>query len=129
MAQGATSIPNTGATVTVATINLQAGTYLINAKMWLSNTQTAKTHYVKCSLVVQDAVPNILDSDSTTVTVVSAQASGIPGASALPFVVANVFPTPVTVTLNCVRLDTNTGSTSAFDIKLTASEISTIITQ
>jgi hypothetical protein len=129
MAQGATAVPNTGASVTLATVNLAAGTYLINAKMWLSNTQTAKTHYVKCSLVVQDTSNAIVDSDSTTVTVVSAQAAGIPGATALPFVVANVFPTSVTVTLNCVRLDTNTGTTSAFDIKLTAAEISAIVNQ
>jgi hypothetical protein len=115
--------------VTLTSINLAAGTYLINGKMWLSNTQVSKTHYVKCSLVVQDAGANILDSDSTTVTVVNAQASNIPGATALPFVVANAFATPVTVTLNCARLDTNTGSTSAFDIKLTAAEISAVVSQ
>src|SRR5262249_33319623 len=129
MAQGATVIPNSGATVTLATVNLQAGTYLINAKMWLSNTQTAKTHYVKCSLVVQDTSNAVVESDTTTVTVASAQGVGIPGATALPFVVANAFPTPVTATLNCLRLDSNAGSTSAFDIKLTASEVTTIVTQ
>ena len=127
--QGAASIPNTGATVTLANMALNGGTYLINAKMWLSNSQTAKTHYVKCSLVVQDASANIIDSDSTTVTVVSAASAGVPGATALPFVVANVFTAPVTVTLNCQRMDSNAGSTSAFDIKLTAAEISAVVSQ
>src|SRR5207245_2903783 len=42
-AQGAAVIPNTGSSVTLTTVNLSAGTYLINAKMWLSNTQTSKT--------------------------------------------------------------------------------------
>jgi hypothetical protein len=128
--QGAASIPNTGASVTLTTVNLRGGTYLINAKMWLSNSQTSKTHYVRCSLLAQDAGGNIIDSDSTTATVVSAQSgSSIPGATALPFVIANVFPNPITVTLNCIRLDRNTGSTSAFDIKVTASQVSTLVTQ
>jgi len=130
MAAAATSIPNTGASVTLASMALNEGTYLVDAKMWLSNAQTAtaKAHYVKCSLVAQDTGGTIVDSDSTTVTVVTGQA-GISGATALPFVVANVFPTPVTITLNCMRLDTNPGSTSAFDIKLTAAVVSTIVTQ
>jgi len=58
----------------------------------------------------------------------AAQSSSIPGAVTLPFVIANVFPNPITVTLNCLRLDRNSGSTSAFDIKVTASQISTIVT-
>ena len=128
LAQGATTIPNTGASVTLTSVNLSSGTYLINAKMWLSNTQTAKTHYVKCSLVAQDTSANVVDSDSTTVTVVSAISSSIPGATALPFVIANTFPTSITVSLNCQRLDTNSGTTSAFDIKLTASQVSTVVT-
>ena len=57
-----------------------------------------------------------------------AQSSSIPGAVTLPFVIANVFPNPITVTLNCVRLDTNSGKTLAFDIKVTASQVSTIAT-
>jgi len=129
LAQGAASIPNTGASVTLSTVNLSSGTYLINAKMWLSNGQTNKTHYVRCSLLAQDVSGNIVDSDSTTATVVPAQGSGIPGATTLPFVIANVFPNPITVTLNCVRLDGNSGSTSAFDIKVTASQVSTLVTQ
>jgi len=129
LSQGAVSIPNTGATVTLASTNLNSGTYMISAKMWLSNTQTAKTHYVKCSLVAQDASANILDSDSTSATVVSAISSSIPGTTALPFVIANSFNTAITVTLNCQRLDTNAGSTSAFDIKLTAGEISAVVSQ
>ena len=128
-AQGATTIPNTGASVTLATVNLSSGTYLINAKMWLSNTQTSKTHYVKCSLVVQDTASAIVDSDSTTVTVVSAVSASIPGATALPFAIANTFPTSITVTLNCQRLDNNSGSTSALDIRLTAAQVTTIVTQ
>ena len=128
-AQGATTIPNTGASVTLATVNLSSGTYLINAKMWLSNTQTSKTHYVKCSLVAQDTASAIVDSDSTTVTVVSAVSGSIPGATALPFTIANTFPTAITVTLNCQRLDSNTGSTSALDIRLTAAQVTTIVTQ
>ena len=127
-AQGAAVIPNTGSSVTLTTVNLSAGTYLINAKMWLSNTQTSKTHYVKCSLVVQDTSAAVVDSDSTTVTVVSAVSASIPGATALPFVIANSFPTAITVTLNCQRLDSNTGSTTAFDIKLTAAQVQTIVT-
>ena len=127
-AQGAAVIPNTGSSVTLTTVNLSAGTYLINAKMWLSNTQTSKTHYVKCSLVAQDTSAAIVDSDSTTVTVVSAVSASIPGATALPFVIANSFPTAITVTLNCQRLDSNTGSTTAFDIKLTAAQVQTIVT-
>src|SRR5439155_546376 len=111
-AQGAAVIPSTGSSVTLTTVNLSAGTYLINAKMWLSNTQTSKTHYVKCSLVVQDTSAAIVDSDSTTVTVVSAVSPSIPGATALPFVIANSFPTAITVTLNCQRLDSSTGSTT-----------------
>src|SRR5262249_49044528 len=99
MAAAANTIPNTGAAGTLASMNLNAGTYLIDAKMWLSNSQVNKIHYVKCSLVAQDTGGAIVDSDSTTVTVTSAQ-STIPGATALPFVVANVFPTPVTITLN-----------------------------
>ena len=126
---GMASIPNTGASVTVANMALSSGTYVINAKMWLSNSQTMKAHYVKCSLVVQDASANIVDSDTTAVTVAAAQSSGIPGATALPFVVANTFTTSVTVTLNCQRMDTNTGSTSALDIKLTAAEISSVVSQ
>ena len=128
-AQGMASIPNNGTSVTLANMALSSGTYVINAKMWLSNSQTTKAHYVKCSLVVQDASANIVDSDSTTVTVVSAISSLIPGATALPFVVANSFNTAITVTLNCQRLDTNAGSTSAFDIKLTAGEISAVVSQ
>ena len=127
--QGAASIPNTGATITLASTTLNSGTYMISAKMWLSNTQTAKTHYVKCSLVAQDASANILDSDSTSATVVSAISSSIPGTTALPFVIANSFNTAITVTLNCQRLDTNAGSTSAFDIKLTAGDISAVVSQ
>src|SRR5437870_1249150 len=129
LSQGAVSIPNSGATVTLASTTLNSGTYMISAKMWLSNTQTAKTHYVKCSLVAQDASANILDSDSTSATVVSAISSSIPGTTALPFVIANSFNTTITVTLNCQRLDTNAGSTSAFDIKLTAGEISAVVSQ
>src|SRR5438094_8149045 len=75
--QGAASIPNTGATITLGSTTLNSGTYMISAKMWLSNTQTAKTHYVKCSLVAQDESANILDSDSTSATVVYAINSSI----------------------------------------------------
>jgi len=128
-AQGMASIPNNGTSVTLANMALSSGTYVINAKMWLSNSQTTKAHYVKCSLVVQDASANIVDSDSTAVTVAAAQSSGIPGVNSLPFVVADSFTTPVTVTLNCQRMDSNTGSTSALDIKLTAAEISAIVSQ
>jgi len=128
MAAAANSIPNTGTAVTLASMVLNAGTYLIDAKMWLSNSQVAKPHYVKCSLVAQDTGGAIVDSDSTTVTVPTGQ-STISGTTALPFVVANVFSTPVTITLNCLRLDTNAGTTSAFDIKLTAAVVSNIVTQ
>ena len=54
--------------------------------------------------------------------------ASIPGATALPFVIANSFPTAITVTLNCQRLDSNSGSTTAFDIKLTAAQVQTIVT-
>jgi len=118
-----------GTSVTVANMSLSSGTYVINAKMWLSNAQTTKAHYVKCSLVVQDATGNIVDSDNTAGTVAAAQSSTIPGLTALPFVVANSFATPVTVTLNCQRMDSNAGSTSALDIKLTAADISAVVSE
>jgi len=127
--QGMASIPNNGTSVTLANMSLSSGTYVINAKMWLSNAQTTKAHYVKCSLVVQDAAGNIVDSDNTAGTVAAAQSSTIPGLTALPFVVANSFATPVTVTLNCQRMDSNAGSTSALDIKLTAADISAVVSQ
>lgn len=127
--EGATLIQNTGAAVTLGSFSLNAGTYLINAKMWLANAATVgppKPHYVQCSLVAQSADNTILDYDSNQVTVSTAQTGNIPGASALSFVIANSFNVPVTVTLNCKRLESNPGATSAFDIKLTAAAVDSV---
>ena len=126
---GATVIPNTGDPVTLGTFTIEPGTYLINAKMWLANAQltsSPRPHYLRCSLVAIDPNNNLVDSDTNQVTVAIAMNTATPGATVTSFVIANSFDQQMTVTLNCLRLDNNAGSTSAYNIKLTAAAVDSI---
>jgi len=128
---GAATIPPNGSTVTVASAVLDAGTYVINAKMWLGNPNVgaSKAHYVKCSMTVVNSANFLLDADTTEVTISPASSASIPGASSMVFLIAGVYTEPVAVTVNCQRLDSNAQSTSVYDIKLTAAAVSQIVAQ
>jgi hypothetical protein len=103
----------TGASVTVATLNLaQAGTYVLTSKVYLNNNDAADS-FVQCTLsdgVVSDATSTGIQADA-----------GEDDHRTIGALIASTTAGPATVTFSCLRFAG--GAVAATDIKIVAVKV------
>jgi hypothetical protein len=118
-----TPLPKAGHFVTLATLTLGAGSYVITAKATLVNSNAAITAIPYCAIIRGLGFPGLNDQSLATI-------NGV-GATALTTVLAVDLPTPNVVTFQCTNNtgDGADGDVEAEMVKMAAIRVGTLTEQ